>query len=343
RWHRGGRALLLRAFFSGTAGSLSLRWLGEYRRWRAGDPVVGAQLVCAVGKDDVPVASAELLEGSFVSLEPTPVALESLDEGPLALGGHGGADAGALPRRARVGVARLGEHGCATEEASALRPRAGANLLLALGELLSQQGGELLVAQVVEAGRPVELERHLLGPGAAVLLGAEESCRPPDGPGLGRPGTPHAGPAAARLDQERIDGVGERVDDLDEDALRGHAYDPAGWLARPEALKLAVDGIDVASEERVELAAKLDDAPLGIGGYIVQVVGEHAEGVEQDAVACGEHGDDVLDDPVDAFGRFEQELPLVHAAGGEQDGAREDGACLRHAPPHSKRLARRKS
>jgi hypothetical protein len=75
------------------------------------------------------------------------------------------------------------------------------------------------------------------------------------------------------LDEEGSDRVGHGVGDLIERVVGLDADNPAGRLARPHTLEVAVHGIDRPGEKRIQVAPELDDPPVSIACDIVEVIG----------------------------------------------------------------------
>jgi len=198
----------------------------------AGEAVVDAHLPGAVGEEDGGITVTVASEGVVIALKPELVLLEAGDASPLRPASDGRAEGEARLGRGRVGAARLGENGAATEEPPAGRACGVARRLFAGLDALAEDGGELVVAEVVKTGRAVKLEGGLFWPLAAHLLGAEE-VGPLDGPRLHWPGEPDARPALAVRDQGGLDRVGHGVGDLVENIVGLDAGGPAGGLARP--------------------------------------------------------------------------------------------------------------
>jgi hypothetical protein len=173
-----------------------------------------------------------------------------------------------LPGRG-TGVCLLRQNASDPEKGSTFHRQLGRGAVLGVLELVN----ELRHQRVrIEAGWRMELKPSddRKGP-----LGAEELLGPLDldatTSNLARVG-PEPRPLASVPDETGRDGVGEDVDHLLDDGLRGLEPDRAVAIALPEGFPAAQGAVDGPSGERVEVAVEVGKARARIGQDDVDVV-----------------------------------------------------------------------
>ena len=183
-----------------------------------------------------------------------------------------------------------------------------------------------------EAGRRMELESC---GGGQRPFGAEEVLR---ALGLDRSAAnparvgPEPRPVAPAPNEAGRDGVREDVDHLVEDVVGGLEAHGAVAVGVPEGLPAPERAVHGARDEPVEVAVEVGEPGLRVAHDQVEVVREHAERVDQDAVSLGGDREDVTEDVVRRLRGTEEEAALRATARHEVDRAWEDLSRCRHEP-----------
>src|SRR6266540_956294 len=296
----------------------------------AANGVLDAHLPGACRKDRVAHAGPPGGERNAISASELREAEERLDALPLVPARDARAHASARLARSRAGIRILCEDAAWSEEAATLMFVFGRDAILGLAERSAQGVDEGLVR--FEARWPVELERG--GSRHRALL-AEKPLRPFDRDG-GSPDPirvgPKARPLAAVADESCGHGIGEDVDHL---LHHGRvALKPNGTVAVgiPEGLPAAQRAVDGSCVERVQIAVELGQSRVRIGHYQVEVIREHAEGVDADVVSGRCDREDVPEDGVRLVRRSKEEPALGAPTSDEIGGAREDLSRGGHDP-----------